>query len=238
MALQKHKAHWTHSRNAELKPGESEVRGDLPFRKNLACKLRNLPPEILDLLLVYVRRSRGFAGEWSGCRPPSCGTQCQRALPAAWHPPVCVPSTACRAPTSRADIKGRETALAVAARGLWRRLGGAFSHSTLLPLCAGCSQQLHRSGSSCPESAVSISCRSGEKSLRVAAFSLAPSTPSPQLSLLLDTQRAQRGTPHPTHCSPGGQPSVISCISFTEVLALEKKCLVVNVVPVKYLVSR
>lgn len=31
---------------------------------------------------------------------------------------------------------------------------------------------------------------------------------------------------------------VISYVSLTEVLALEKKCLVVKVVPVKYLVSR
>lgn len=120
--------------------------------------------------------------------------------------PWCVPSTACssseRTPglhTSRADVRGRETALAVAAQGLLRRPGGAFSHLTLLLLQAGCSQQLHRSGSSCPESAVSISCRSGEKSLHIAAFSLALSTPSPQLSLLFDTQRAQRGTPLPTH---------------------------------------
>lgn len=164
---------------------------------------------------------------------PSARGHCQQR-----GTPCSVPSTACRAPTSRVDIRGRETTLAAAARGLWRRLGGAFSHSTLLPLQAGCSQQLHRPGASCPESAVSISCRSGEKSLGVAAFSLALSTPSPQLSLFFDTQRAQRGTPHPTHCSPGGQPSVISCVSFTEALALEKKCLVVNVVPVKYLVSR
>lgn len=63
MALRKRKAHWTHSTNAELKPGESEVRCDLPFSNNLECKLRNLPPEFLDLLLVCLRRSRGFAGE-------------------------------------------------------------------------------------------------------------------------------------------------------------------------------
>jgi len=36
----------------------------------------------------------------------------------------------------------------------------------------------------------------------------------------------------------GRQPLVISYLSFAEVLALEKKCLVVKVVPVKYLVSR
>lgn len=89
MALQKRKARWTPSRNAELKPGEPEVRCDVPFRNNLVWKLRNLPAELLDLLLGCVQRSRGFAGEWSGCRPPSCGPQCQGALPAAWHPLQC-----------------------------------------------------------------------------------------------------------------------------------------------------
>lgn len=37
----------------------------------------------------------------------------------------------------------------------------------------GCSQELHHSHSSCHESAVSISCHSGEKTLHIAASSLA-----------------------------------------------------------------